>query len=37
MREPTDDIKRAGDQMMSQHEAYQTVIDVALNEKVEQA
>ena len=30
-------VVRAGDQMMSQHEAYQTVIDVALNEKVEQA
>jgi hypothetical protein len=37
MRELTDEIRRAGDQMLSQHEAYQAVIDVALKENVEQA
>jgi hypothetical protein len=37
MREPTDEIRRAGDQTMSQHEAYQAVIDAALKENLEQA
>jgi hypothetical protein len=37
MREPRDEIGRAGDQMMSQHEVYQAVIDAALRENVEQA
>ena len=37
MREPTNEIRRAGDQTMSQHEAYQAVIDAALKENVEQA
>jgi hypothetical protein len=35
MREPTDEIRRAGDEMLSQHEAYQAVIDAALNENAE--
>jgi hypothetical protein len=36
MREPTDEIRRAGDQTISP-EAYQAMIDAALNENVEQA
>ena len=35
MCEPTDEIRRAGDEMLSQHEAYQAVIDAALNENAE--
>jgi hypothetical protein len=35
MREPTDEIRRAGDEMLSQHVAYQAVIDAALNENAE--
>jgi hypothetical protein len=35
MRELTDEIRHAGDEMLSQHEAYQAMIDAALNENVE--
>jgi hypothetical protein len=35
MCEPTDEIRRAGDEMLSQQEAYQAVIDAALNENAE--